>query len=232
MLASQIISDVQNELLDAGLFWSPTELLRLLNRGELDYVNKTRILESTAQLSLTQGRLDYPVPSNWVSARAVFHKINNADGTSRWVRIYPTNLEKNAQQRENFLTTSTDNQGQPRRYFVWQKSIWLDKAPSADYATSLYLFFKAKPVPLTDVNQSINLDDSLSEALTAYILWKAWKKEKEADEAADNERIYLQYVAEGRKWVKKQAGDERKRIDIDSPIPFEGSNNPFDPLAG
>jgi hypothetical protein len=108
----------------------------------------------------------------------------------------------------------------------------LDKAPTAEFATTLYLFFKAKPIPLSLVTDSINLDDSLSEALTAYILWKAWKKEKESDLADEQQTIYLQYIAEGRKWVKKESGDQRYRIDIDSPIPFENSSNPFDPLAG
>lgn len=233
MQAQQIIDDVREQLLEtSAAFWSDTQLLRYLNRGELDYVNKTRILEKDASVTLVQGRLDYPLPANWLSARAVFLKIVGEDGSIKWQRIYASNLEKTAQQNPNFLATTDSDQGQPHRYWIWGRTLMLNKAPSAQFATELHLYFKAKPIPLTQATDSINLDDSLSEGLTAYILWKAWSKEQEVDLASEQQQIYLTYIAEGRKWVKKEAGDERKRIDIDSPIPFEMSPNPFDPLAG
>lgn len=232
MLAQTIITDVRRELVEtSAAYWTDAELLRSINRAELDYVNKTRILEDTAQLSLVQGRLDYPLPSNWLSAKAVFFKTENADGTYKWKRLYPSNLEKTAQMSPNFLNTTTDNQGVPQRYWIWNRSVWLDKAPDADNDTTLLLFFKSKPIALTATTQELNLDDSLSEAITAYVLSKAWKKEQEADLAAEQELIYDRYVAEGRKWVKKQSGDQRNRIDIDSPLPFDGAASQFDPLS-
>lgn len=233
MQAQIILTDVRRELVEISpAYWSDAELLRHLNRCELDYSNKTRILEDTAQLSLVQGRINYPLPQNWMSARAIFFKIVNADGTFRWKRIYPTNLEKNAQQRPNFLSTETDNQGTPARYWIWRKELWLDRAPDAINATTLLLFFKSKPIPLTSATQEINLDDSLSETIFEYVMWKALRKEQEFDAADEHKLEYDRYVAEGRKWVKKQSGDQRNRIDIDSPIPFDGSGNDFNnPLA-
>lgn len=233
MQAQTILTDVRRALLETSAqFWSDAELLRYLNRAELDYVNKTRLLEDTATLSLTQGRLDYPLPSNWLSAKAVFFKVENEDGTYRWKRLYPTNIEKNAQMAPNFMNTTTDNQGAPTRYWIWGRSLWLDRAPDATSDTTLLLFFKSKPIALTSATEQINLDDSLSEALTAYILDKAWSKEHEADRADEQKIIYDRYVAEGRKWAKKQSGDQRYRIDVDSPLPFDGSSNPSDPLNG
>lgn len=233
MQAQIILTDVRREILEtAASFWSDAELLRHINRAELDFTNKTRILEDTAQLSLTQGRLDYPLPQNWLSAKAVFFKILDADsGTFRWKRLYPSNLEKTAQQSPNFMNTETTNQGLPQRYWIWGRSLWLDKAPDADNSTTLLLFFKSKPIPLTYVTDSINLDDSLSEAITAYILWKAWAKEQEFDRADAQQLTYDRYVAEGRRWVKKQSGDQRNRIDIDSPLPFDGASSESNPLS-
>ena len=225
MQASVILSDVRRALIESSAqFWSDAELLRYLNRAELDYTNKIRILESTAQLSLVQGRLDYPLPQNWLAAKAVFFKSENPDGTYVWKRLYPTNLEKNTQVMPNFMNTTTDNQGTPSRYWVWNRSLWLDKAPDSDNDTTLVLFFKSKPIPLSAATEQINLDDSLSEAITAYILDKAWSKENESEKAAEQQTIYDRYVAEGRKWVKKQSGDQRYRIDIDSPLPFDPLN--------
>ena len=232
MQASTIITDVRRELVEiSAAYWSDSELLRHLNRGEKDFVNKTRILEDTAQLTLIQGRLEYPLPVNWLSERAVFFKIERDDGTYMWKRLIPTNLEKMAQQQPNFLNNTTDNQGTPSRCWIWGRSLWLDKAPDADNATSLFLFYKSKPIPLIDSSSEINIDDSLAEALTEYILWKAWKKEGEIDLASEHKLEYDRLVLEGRRWVKKQSGDQRNRIDIISAIPFEGSgfdDNPLD----
>jgi len=232
MQAQTLITDVRRELVEiSASYWTDAELLRHINRAELDFTNKTRILEDTAQLSLQQGRLDYPLPQNWLSARAVFFKVVNADGTFRWKRLYPTNLEKNSQTRPNFLATETTDQGTPTRYWIWGRALWLDRAPDLENSTTLLLFFKSKPIPLTFVTDSINLDDSLSEAITAYILWKAWAKEQEFDRADAQQLTYDRYVAEGRRWVKKQSGDQRNRIDIDSPIPFDGGSSESNPLS-
>lgn len=233
MLASTILTDVRRELVEISpAYWSDAELLRHLNRGEHVFNTKAHVLEDTAQLSLVQGRLNYPLPQNWVSKQAVFYKIVNSDGTYRWKRLHATNLEKMGQQRPNFLNTSTDNQGTPTRCWIWRRELWLDRAPDAEAATTLTLFFRSKPIPLTAATQEINLDDTFSEALFEYIMWKALRKEQEFDAADEHKLEFDTWIAEGRKWVKKQSGDQRNRIDIDSGIPLDGgdSYNFSDPL--
>lgn len=234
MLVSEILSDARRELLEYGaqLFWSDPELLRLYNRAELDYVNRTRLLEDTASLSLTQGISRYPLPSNWLSSRAILHKSEDSNGNITWRRVWPKNLEKVMQERPNFLDTSTNAQGRPTFYFIWNKEMYLLPAPDLESTTQINLFYKSKPLPITaPTTESIRIDDSLSEGLTAYILWKAWAKEKEMDLAEEQKNIYFNYVGEGRRWSKKQLGDGRYQIDIDSPEPFGGSYNPYSPLS-
>lgn len=226
MLASQVIMDARRELLETtGIFWSDAELLRHLNKGELDFVNKTRILEDTAQLTLVQGQSDYPLPQNFLSSKPVFLKIVDSSGTLiEWRRVRPSSLEKVAQQTPNFLDTSTSSsQGEPTAYWIWGRSLRLNRAPSAEYATVLYLFYKSKPIPITVTSQSINVDDAFGDALTAYILWKAWKKEKQYDLAEGALAEYMSGVSEGRKFVKKQTGDLRNQMDIESSSGFAGS---------
>lgn len=232
MLVSTILSDARKELLETSAqFWSDTELIRYLNRGVADFVVKTRINEAEAELSLVQGQSDYPLPANWSSARAIFHKQVRDDGSYQWVRIYPFNLEKAAQQSPNFLNTTTDNQGRPTRYFIWNRRLFLNKAPDAEFATTLHLFFKSKPLPVVNSTDTVDLEDDLQEAILAYVLWKAWKKEQESDLADEQKDIYFSYVAEGRKWVKRQSGDQRYRLDIDSPQSLDGNFFPFGPLT-
>jgi len=234
MLVSEIITDARKELLEYGtqLFWSDDELLRYYNRGELDFVNRTRLLEDTAYLSLTQGISRYPLPSNWLSSRAILHKSEDSSRNVSWRRIWPRNLEKVVQERSNFLDTSTNAQGRPIVYFIWNKEIYILPAPDTESATQLILFYKSKPLPITAPStESVRIDNSLSEGLTAYILWKAWTKEKEMDLAEEQKQIYFNYVGEGRRWSKKQLGDGRYQIDIESPESFGGDCNPYSPLS-
>lgn len=234
MLASEIITDVRRELLEpqAG-FWSDAELLRHLNRAEKDFINRTRILEDTAFLSTTIGTMDYQLPTNWLSAKAVFYNTKeNASDDDAWTRLVPTTLEKMSQEHPNFLATETDTdlQATPEKYWIWQNRIHLYPAPRNSKDSDLYLFYKSKPTALTATSQSINIDDSLSEAITAYILWKAWKKSKETSLAAEQAAIYAEYIGQGRRWANRRSGDQRNKFDIESATPF-GRLNPFRPLT-
>jgi hypothetical protein len=232
MLASQIILDVRKELLETSAqFWSDAELLRYVNRAQVDFANKIRVLEADAELSLVQGQIDYPLPANWTSARLVLIKVINDDGTFMWKRLYPINLEKAAQQQTNFLNNTDDNQGRPTRYWIWNRRLYLNKAPNAQFATTLHLFFKAKATPILYPTDTLSFDDELCEAITAYVLWKAWMKEQEFERADDQKTMYFQYVAEGRKWVKRESGDLRNRLDIDSQQSLDGNFFPFGPLT-
>ena len=222
MQASEILTDVRRELLETNAgFWSDAELLRLLNRAEMDFVNRTRILEDQAFLTTTQGIYDYPLPDNWMSAKLVLiNTKEDADDDDAWRRVEPTNLEKMAQENVNFMRVDEDAQGTPSRYWIWNNRLHLNPPPDAMVSDNLYLFYKAKPIEITATTQSINIDESLSEALTAYILWKAWSKAKESTLAADQAQIYANYVGEGRRWAKRRSGDQRNKMDIISGVPF------------
>jgi len=230
MLASEIIQDVRRELLEtSGAFWSDAELLRHLNRAQRDFINRTRILEDTAFLTTTVGQMDYQLPENWVSAKLVLYnsKEEETDKDS-WNRLTPTSLEKMGQETPNFLATETDSdlQADPAKYFIWNNRLYLYPAPRNPKDGDLYLFYKAKPIEITSTSQSIEVDDSLSEGLNAYILWKAWTKSKETALAEEQKSIYAEYVGQGRRWAKRRVGDGRNKFDIESAIPF-GNINPF-----
>ncbi len=227
MQVSQIITDVRRELLETtGSFWSDSELLRLLNRGMTDFVSKTRVLEDKAKLSLTVGRKDYPLPSNWSSASMVFHKETNPDGNSvSFQRLRPTNLEKMAQEELNFLDESTERQARPRKYWIWNKVLNIHPAPKTVEDSDLWLFYKAKPVNILSSTEELEVDTDFAEAIIAYILWKAWMKEQESGLADSQAIIYLSYVKQALKWRKRQSGDQRNRMDIDSPYGIANDYN-------
>lgn len=230
MQAQEIITRVRKELVETiGVFWSDAELLELINRGEKAYLNDIRWLEDKANLDTIVGIPNYQLPSNWVSAKAVFVNDLNSDGSDNWKRIYPTNLEKMAQESPNFLSEETEKRDTPRKYYIWGRELYLYPIPKVQQ--KVVLFFKSKSVPLTNATQSLNTDDSLADGIEAYVLWKAWKKEKEIDLAQEAREEYDAWISKGRRWVKKQSGDQRNRIDIESQFPFSGSTqDPFNPI--
>lgn len=231
MKAQEIIDDVREELVETiAAFWSDAQLLALLNRAEKDFCNKTRMLEGRATMQTQIGIMNYPLPSNWLSAKGVTYDdaVVNPDTTitHNLRRLRPTNLEKMLQERPQFRDVSdTGTFGMPDQYFLWGREIWLNRAP--DKAVDVELWFKSKPIPITDPEQQINIDDSLSDALHQYMLWKAWSKEKEFDLATAAEQEYIRYVGEGRRFVKKASGDQAYQLDIESGMPITGSSQTF-----
>lgn len=232
MQASQLITQIRSELVEpiAG-FWTDAELLGWLNRAETDFVNKTRILDDRDYTSTQQGITEYPLPSNCLSVRGVMYNRALATDTPDWTRLVPSNLEKKMQQSPNFPNTDTTTQNEPGSYMIWGRTLILWPTPDRTQSDNIILYYKAKPIPLVSVTDQINLDDSLQEAIIAYVLWKAWKKGQEDDKGTEQMQIYDSYVKQGLRWVKKQSGDQRYRIDISSPTPFDGPyDSRFNPL--
>jgi hypothetical protein len=230
MKLNSLLTDVRNELVEASAsFWSDTELIALANRAERDFVQKTRCLEGKVTISTIVGQPDYPLPANWLSALAIFINTPSTTGTPSWARLTPSNLEKESQVNANFLATDSTVLGVPHSYMIWNKSLYLDNVPDAAY--TITMFFKAKPIPMIVTTDEINIDDSLSEAINNFILWKAWKKEQEQGNANEAMVLYLDNVKQGHRWVKKQSGDQRFRLDIESPRNFGAGASGFNPFG-
>lgn len=233
MQAQEIITRVRQELVESvGAFWGDTELLNLLNKAERDFNNRTRLLETRATLDIIAGQSRYPLPANWLSARAIFYNDRQGDATNpdRWRRLRPSNLEKRAQENQNFLSTNTESRGVPHTYWIWGREIIIEPVPQFTGSADLVLFFKSKPRLILSATEQINTEDSLSDALEAYMLWKAWKKEKEPDLADEAREEYYSFVRQGLRFAKRQSGDQRHRLDIESADPISGPAASGDPL--
>lgn len=233
MTTQDILDQIRSALVEpVPGFWSNEELLLWINRGQLDFVNRTRVMEDKYQTSTQASVGVYPLPENCLSVRAIFINLATVGQTANWVRLTPTNLEKNAQQAPNFTANGTGQTGDPASYMIWNKELYLFPIPRDNGSDNLMMFFKSKPLDITASDQPLGLDDSLHEALIAYVLWRAFEKEKEFDQAQYQRGIYEGYIQQGLRWAKKQSGDQRYRLDISSPTPFEGPyDNRFNPLA-
>ncbi len=219
MLVSQVIADVRSELLEpvAG-FWTPDELLRWANVAELDFVNQVRGLDGISTASSVAAQANYPLLNNFLSSKLVlFDDLQGS--THNWTRLKPTTLEKMSQEHPDFLDVSTEKLGVPSEYMIWRNEIWLYPVPK-DTGQDIKLFHKVKPTSLTDVSQSFSIDDSLCPAITAFILWKAWSKEKETAQSQKQESEYMRRVGEGRRFYGRLTGDLVNQIDVPTDIPY------------
>lgn len=214
--AELITNEIRPELVEVSeAYFDDDELLAWINAGERHFVGKTRCVEDSAQVSVTAGELSYPLPANWLASKVVFYNDVNVDGTANWKRLHPTNLEKLSQEHPNWLATDTAVRGVPERYMIWNQALWVNPAPVTTGRT-VKLFYKAKPTKLASTAASLNVDDSLSDAIKYYVLWQAWKKEKEADLALEAREEYFRLVREGLQWVKKRSGDQVYILDARS----------------
>lgn len=219
MTGTELVALIRSELVEPiEAYWYDTELLAWINQGERDFTQRVHGLQSTATITTVAGRMDYPLPANWLSTRAVFFN-RRQDNIDNWTRVIPTNLEKMAQEHPNFLSSETQSLGTPCQYFIWERSIWLRPTPEESDKT-VKMFYQSKSIGLTDLSQTLNVDDSLADGIKAYVLWKAWNKEKEMDLAAEQRELYFSYIGEARRWIKKQSGDQAYKIDLNSPVPF------------
>lgn len=233
MTTADILAQIRSALVEpVEGFWTDEELIRWLNRGQLDFVNRTRVMEDKYQTSTENGVGVYPLPENCLSVHAIFINLATTGQTANWMRLVPSNLEKNAQQTPNFTANGSGQTGNPASYMIWNRQLYLFPIPNNDGSENLMMFFKSKPLDITASNQPLGLDDSLHEALIAYVLWRAFEKEKEFEQSQYHREIYEGYIRQGLRWAKKQSGDQKYKLDIESNIPFSGPfDNRFNPLA-
>ena len=233
MQAAEIITDVRQELLETtGSFWSDAELIRLINRGQRDYVRRTKVVDDRANLSLEIGRNDYPLPGNWMRAQAVFHKETSASSSVSWRQLSPSQLHKMALEVPNFLdTTTVSRRSRPSRFWIWGRVLYIDPPPAQVEDSDLVLFYNSKPRTITLPTHDLDIPDELSEAINAYVLWKAWSKETELDLADGQALIYMNYIGEGLRYAKHKAANFQGALDIQSALPFTyGVSSGFNPL--
>lgn len=233
MLVSEMITDVRNEIQETtGAFWSDVELIALMNRALRHYSGEVRLEESSAFLTTVNGEPKYNLPSGVLQIKLVmFNAKELSTDQDAWRTLTPSTLEEIARLRPNFLVTTADTRRVPNLFAVYDRQIRFDSAPKFSTPGNLFIFFKTTLPKITETTQDIPLEETLLESINHFMLWKAWKKEQERTLAAESKADYQLSIRRGRRWVKKQAQHWRNRLDINSPVPFTGSNPSFDPLS-
>jgi hypothetical protein len=232
-----IVSDLRSEIIEPSpTFFSNDRMLFLINLAQNEYVRRTRVLQSYAFTSTVLGQADYPMPSDWLGSEKIFYNKPH-DGIDAWRPLLPTNIEKMAQESQNFLSNNTDMFGVPSKYYIIQKTLYIFAKPKESGQNDLYLFYESTPTPLATLADELSIDDSLYPGVRAFILEKLWRQDNE-DAKADREAAkFEKEVSNGFKWKNKRILDGRWSIDVPSYVPYSynswnsgGVNSQVNPL--
>lgn len=233
-----LVNDVRAEVIEPNpAFFSTSRMLALVNLAQKEYVRKTRCLQNFAFTSTVQGVQIYPMPSDWLGSEAVFWQDQTNPTNPIWRRLRPTTLEKMAQESPNFLSNDPAMQGKPLKYFIQANNLYIYPKPQTTGSNDIFMYYQSREIPLTDLSQPLSVDDSLAPGLRAYILWKMWKQDQEDALAKDQENLWKEELGWGIKWRNMRILDLKRKIDIDSYMPFSiggsnysanGSINPLD----
>lgn len=223
MTGTDIVTAVRAEVVEPNpAFFTSATLLVWINNAQRDYVRKVRCLQNFATTSTVQGQSDYPMPSDWLGAERVFYN-RPINGTDNWRPLTPTTLTKIGQESPNFLSSATAAQGAPTHYYIVNKTLFLYPRPDTTGTSDIYMFYEAKPIALTALTDPLSIDDSLSDGIEAYVLWKMWKMDGEDQLAQEQLDRYKMEIGFGLKWKKKQILEGKYKMDIESNIPVSYS---------
>src|ERR1035437_9761936 len=174
---NDIVSDVRAEVIEpAPGFFSSPRLLALINLAQKEYVRKTRVLQSFAWASTQVGIGTYPMPVDWLGSECIFWQDQTGE-VPIWRRLLPTTLEKMAQESPNFLSTDSRMLTKPAKYFINGNTLYIYPKPQFSGANDIFMYYQSREIPLTSLNDPLSIDDSLSPAIRAYVLWKMWAQD-------------------------------------------------------
>lgn len=235
---NDLVNDVRAEVLEPspGFFSSP-RMLALINLAQKEYVRKTRCIQSFAWTSTQQALGIYPMPADWLGSECIFWQNQNNVQQPTWIRLKPTTLEKVAQESQNFLSNDPRMQGNPCKYFIIGHDLYIYPKPQFSGTNDIFMYYQARELPLTTLADNMSVDDSLTPGVRAYVLWKMWAQDQEADLAKEQKEIFKEEIGWGIKWRNQRILDLKRKIDIESYEPFtnaaamrsiNGSLNPLD----
>lgn len=224
---TQLVQDCRAEVIEPNpAFFSDTRMLALVNLAQQEYVRKTRCLQRAAYTSTIAGQQTYPMPPDWLGSELILWQDQTNVLSPLYRRLLPTTMEKMAQESPNFLSTNPNMFGKPNKYFTIGTTMYIYSTPQYSGNNDLWMYYQCRETPLTSLSQNLSVDDSLVPGLRAYILWKMWKQDQEDSLAEEQHKLFMEEVGWGIKWRNQRVNDLKRKIDIESYMPFSiGGNN-------
>lgn len=216
-----IVNDVRAEVIEPSpTFFSSNRMLALINLAQKEFVRKTQCLQNFAWTSTMAGEPAYPMPGDWLGSECIFYNNLQNSTTPNWQRLEPTTLEKMAQEMPNFLSSDPTNFGVPLKYYIVGTTMYLYPRPATTGSNDIFMYYRSRELVLLSLTDALSIDDSLTPAIRAYVLWKMWAQDQEKELADEQKEIFKEELGFGIKWRNQRILDLKRKIDIVSPYGY------------
>lgn len=147
--------------------WSDNFFLRQLNRAETEAARRADLLYDTTSYSITlaEDDRDYALDAKIIRVDLVIY-----DGRA---------LEKTTERDLYEDSPSwTDNDGEPTKWFVKNRTLYFDNAPSSneDGDTVTLKVYRLPLSTMSDDGDSPEIDDAYHEELLHWVCWRAFSR--------------------------------------------------------
>lgn len=181
---------------EAGVQLNDTDIIRWINRGQLEIFKTADILKATSTADIVAGQYMYSITGLPIL------KIQG---------IYYNGVPLNyvSFQEYSIYVAKTDPlssaSGTPTMWTEWAGSLHLYPKPDTAYVAGLAIYYSSAPVKVTALSDILGITDSYYSALIDYVLSKAY----ELDEDPQNSQFKLGQFSKG---VSDTSGDEVPQI--------------------
>lgn len=187
---SDILAHVKRQFGDeSGAQITNEDIIRWINAGQKEIASLTKCIEKKAVTNVVQGQYDYPLPTESATdIVALRYKGATLPGMSF------QQFEANYQDSDPLRIQTAD----PQVWTMWGSTITLWPTPSTSTVGGITVYFIGVPAVVTAPGDLLTIPDIHYEALTFYVLAKAY----ELDEDYGTSSEYLDRF--------------RQRLDVDS----------------
>lgn len=173
-LASTIITNARaylnEDATESTLFWSDAELLVWLNEGIIDLISRSRCLETTEDVTLVSGQLEYTLSTAYIGITGAIYN----DGTTY-------KALKMGDIRE---TGHAESDSGPEFWYEWNGKVGIYPIADSDTAGDTVTFYMIERPTAITAATAIPIPAYYDHVLTIYIVAQALMKDTKVDLAA------------------------------------------------
>lgn len=182
---SDVATEVKRTFGDeAGVQITDADIIRWIDRGQLEILKNTQILRATSTSDLFAGQSVYSLDALRILKIQAIH----ANGAPLTYISF--------QEAEKYIISvdpNNDASGQPQVWTEWAGNIHIYPASSQDVTNGLSIFYLPAPIKLTALADTLSIPDAYYNNLIDFVLSKAY----ELDEDPQNSQFKLGQFAQG-----------------------------------
>lgn len=183
---------------EAGVQLTNSDLLAWINSGQIEICDRNKALKALATTDVVAGQADYTLTGLNVMQIESIHYNSG---------VLPGQDFAQAQKTINDSTGgtgATDLLTVPVLWYLWGGVITLWPTPTDNLTGGLKIYYTKMPTDLTDLTQTLSIPDKYYNALTSWVMSKAYELDESFAEA-DAQLQYFERALDNRNEEERSA---------------------------